>query len=70
MSPGQNMFIKGQSGELALVTSSNIPSPLYLFSQILPPVYSVSPAFMSMANILTKFRNFKLFLTKPKVSRL
>ena len=33
------MFTKGQSGELALVTSSNIPSPLYLFSQILPPVY-------------------------------
>ena len=36
------MFTKGQSGELALVTSSNIPSPLYLFSQILPPVYKES----------------------------
>ena len=39
MSSGQNMFTKGQSGELAWVTSSNIPSPLYLFSKILPPVY-------------------------------
>ena len=39
MSSGQNMFTKGQSGELAWVTSSNIPSPLYLFSKVLPPVY-------------------------------
>ena len=31
MSSGQNMFTKGQSGELAWVTSSNIPSPLKLF---------------------------------------
>ena len=31
MSSGQNMFIKGQSGELAWVTSSNIPSPLKWF---------------------------------------
>ena len=31
MSSGQNMFTKGQSGELALVTSSNIPSPLKWF---------------------------------------
>ena len=33
------MFTKGQSGELAWVTSSNIPSPLYLFWKVLPPVY-------------------------------
>ena len=31
MSSGQNMFTKGQSGELAWVTSSNIPSPLNWF---------------------------------------
>ena len=33
------MFTKGQSSELAWVTSSNIPSPLYLISKVLPPVY-------------------------------
>ena len=38
----QNMFTKGQSGELAWVTSFNIPSPLYLFSKVLPPVYESS----------------------------
>ena len=31
MSSGQNMFTKGQSGKLAWVTSSNIPSPLKWF---------------------------------------
>ena len=31
MSSGQNMFTKGQTGELAWVTSSNIPSPLKWF---------------------------------------
>ena len=31
MSSGQNLFTKGQSGELAWVTSSNIPSPLKWF---------------------------------------
>ena len=31
MSSGQNMFTKGQSGELAWVTSSSIPSPLKWF---------------------------------------
>ena len=31
MSSGQNTFTKGQSGELAWVTSSNIPSPLKWF---------------------------------------
>ena len=43
MSSGQNMFTKGQTSELAWVTSSNIPSPLYLFSKILPPVYDELP---------------------------
>ena len=38
MSSGQNMFTKGQTSELAWVTSSNIPSPLYLYSKILPLV--------------------------------
>ena len=38
ISSGQNMFTKGQSSELAWVTSSNIPSPLYLFFKILPLV--------------------------------
>ena len=31
MSSGQNMFTKGQTSELAWVTSSNIPSPLKWF---------------------------------------
>ena len=35
------MFTKGQSSELARVTSSNISSPLYLFLKVLPPVYTV-----------------------------
>ena len=42
MSSGQNMFTKGQTSELAWVTSSNIPSPLYLFSKILPLVYNAT----------------------------
>ena len=33
------MFTKGQTSELGGVTSSNIPSPLYLFLKVLPPVY-------------------------------
>ena len=33
------MFIKGQTSELAWMTSFNIPSPLYLFLKVLPPVY-------------------------------
>ena len=34
------MFTKGQTSELGGVTSSNIPSPLYLFLKVLPPVYN------------------------------
>ena len=37
------MFTKGQTSELAWVTSSNIPTPLYLFSKILPLVYQTVP---------------------------
>ena len=39
MSSRQNLFIKGQTSELAWVTSSNILSPLYFFLKVLPPVY-------------------------------
>ena len=37
------MFIKGQTSELAWVTFSYIPSPLYLFLKVLPPVYVAMP---------------------------
>ena len=53
------MFTKGQSSELAWVTSSNIPSPLYLFSRVLPPVYiplslfACSPYIMFCSHIIS-----------------